>query len=125
MNIAMQFHYKIKTNQPGNVIVAIKVLLTIRFLWTSVIGQAILNVMASHKYFLSFLYQALSAGRLICKGCVPWPLEAAWEQCSCTALCWRLGLRDCRACTASSKTFHLPVLNHVISPGAKTFAVVG
>lgn len=46
------------------------------------------------------------------------------EQCSCTALCWRLSLRDCRACT-SSKTFHLPVLNHVTSPGTKTFAIVG
>lgn len=29
-----------------------------------------------------------------------------------------------RACT-SSKTFHLPVLNHVTSPGTKTFAIVG
>lgn len=85
-NTDIQFHYKIKTNQPGNITVATKVVLTFRFLWTSVIGQAIFNVMGLHKYFVSFLHQALSAGRLIFKGCVPRPLEAAWERSSVRAL---------------------------------------
>lgn len=81
MNTAIQFHYKIKTNQLGNIIVATKVLLTFRFLC-----QAIFNVMALHEYFVSFLYRALSAVRLMGKGCVPWPLEAAWERSSVRAL---------------------------------------
>lgn len=63
-----------------------KVVLTFRFLWTNVIGQAISNVGGLHKYFVSFLYQALSAGRLVFKGCVPWPLEAAWARSSVRAL---------------------------------------
>lgn len=58
-----------------------KVLLTFRFLC-----KAIFNVMALHEYFVSFLYRALSAGRLIGNGCVPWPLEAAWERSSVRAL---------------------------------------
>lgn len=34
-------------------------------------------------------------------------------------------LESLQSCTTLSKTFHVPVLNHVISPGAKTFAIVG
>lgn len=55
MNTAIQFHY----NQLGNIIVATKVVLTFRFLWSNVIGQAIFNVMCLHKYFVSFLYKHL------------------------------------------------------------------
>lgn len=84
MNTAIQFCYKIKTNQPG--IVATKVVLTFRFLWTNVIDQAIFSVMGLNKYFVSFLYQAFSAGRLVSKGCVPWPSEAAGERSSVHAL---------------------------------------
>lgn len=65
---------------------ATKVVITLRFLCSNVTGQAIFNAMCLHKYFVSFLCQALSAGRLVFKACVPCPLEAAWERSSVCAL---------------------------------------
>lgn len=53
--------------------------LTFRFLWSNVIGYATFNMMCANKYFVSFLYKAPSASRLIFKRCRAVSTAGCWS----------------------------------------------
>lgn len=102
--------------------------LTFRFLRSNVIGCAIFNAVCLNKCFASCFSKALSASRLIFKrwhalwapGCLreehsvhTLPSVGGWS--------WETA----KLAAKSSKIVHSPMIKHVISPGAKTFATVG